>query len=197
MRFILPLTAVLNASKCVSKGDPRYYLEGFHVTKKAVEATNGHYLYRAAFKDFSYPDYLPEWRLDFDLPDSMIIKMKQQIKKPAVKSGCEFVVFEIDGSEVIATTIDQFGGKIGCFLGAVVDAGFPDADKVIPSGEVKQNEPVGFNSSYLKKLNEVSEGRTGSVKMTTYGKDKPALFEITGGFNQYYDAVFVLMPIRI
>ena len=196
MKFILPIQAVINAQHCVASCDVRYYLEGFHVTKQSVQATNGHYLYQAKLKEIEYPDYLPEWRCDFELPESMIIKMKQIIKKPIKKSGCEFVVFEVEESKVIATTIDMFGKSIGVFLGEVVDGRFPDAERVRPKGKQKPCSQIGFNSAYLKKVDQVSDGAYSSVKLKTYGEHKPAVFEILP-LNEHYNAVFVLMPIRL
>lgn len=196
MKFILPLQAVINAQHCTATNDIRYYLEGFHVTKSAIQATNGHYLYQAKFKEIEYPDYLPEWRCDFELPDSMIIKMKQTIKSPVKKLGCQFVTFEIEESKVIATTIDGFGRPVGVFLGEVVDGRFPDAERVIPSGEQEPYSQIGFNSAYLKKVYQVSEGKLSSVKLKTYGENKAAVFEILS-LSEHYEAVFVLMPIRL
>ncbi|AUR98053.1 hypothetical protein NVP1246O_46 [Vibrio phage 1.246.O._10N.261.54.E10] len=196
MKFILPLQAVINAQHCVATREIRYYLEGFHVTKTAVESTNGHYLYQAKLKDIEYPDYLPDWRNNFELPDSMIIKMKQIIKKPIKKTGCQFVTFEIEESKVIATTIDQLGRPIGVFLGEVVDGRFPDAERVIPKGEQESHVQIGFNSAYLKKVHQVSDGQFASVKLKTYGENSAAVFEIMS-LNEHYSAVFVLMPIRL
>lgn len=196
MKFILPLKAVINAQSCVSKGDIRYYLDGFHVTKSAVESTNGHYMYQAKMKNFEYPDYLPDWKSSFDLPESMIINMKQSIKKPIKMTGCEFVIFEVNESEVIAKTINQHGGTIGVYLGEVVEGKFPDTSKVIPSGEPEPYSQIGFNSSYLKKVDQVSDGKFSSVKLKTYGENKAAVFEIMS-HSDHYDAIFVLMPIRL
>ena len=196
MKFILPMQAVINAQHCTATNDIRYYLEGFHVTKQAVQATNGHYLYQAKLKEIEYPDYLPDWRNDFELPDAMIIRMKQPIKKPIKKSGCQFVTFEVEESKVIATTIDQFGKSIGVFLGEVIDGRFPDAERVIPKGEQESHVQIGFNSAYLKKVHQVSDGQFASVKLKTYGENSAAVFEIIG-FNEHYEGLFVLMPILL
>lgn len=196
MKFILPLQAVINAQHCVATSDIRYYLEGFHVTKTAIESTNGHYLYQAKLKEIEYPDYLPDWRDSFELPDSMIIKMKQAIKAPIKRAGCQFVTFEVEGLKVIATTIDMFGQPIGVYLGEVVDRRFPGTEKVIPKGNPEPYAQIGFNSAYLKKVDQVSEGKFSSVKLKTYGENKAAVFEILS-LNEYYTSLFVLMPIRL
>lgn len=196
MKFILPINAVINAQKCVATQDPRFYLEGFHITKKAIEATNGHCLYQAIFKDFEYPDFLPDWRSSFELPDSMIVRMKQHIKKPAKKNGCDFVIFEVEESKVIATTINQFGEPVGVYLGEVVDGRFPDCERVIPTGDPECHKQIGFNSAYLKRLDQVSDSKYSSVKLKSYGETKAAVFEIIG-LDQYYSAIFVIMPIRL
>lgn len=198
MKFILPINAVTNAQKCVAKYEVRYYLEGFHVTKKAVEATNGHYAYRAKLKEFALPEYLANHAEGCELPESMIIKMKQPIKKPAKSSGCEFVFFDVQDSKVIATTIDQFGGEAGCFLGSVIDGKFPDVEGlVIQTGEPENHSQVGYNADYLKKLSEVCDTEFKSVKLQSYGEDKASVFEIINPINMFYDAIFVLMPIRL
>jgi DNA polymerase III sliding clamp (beta) subunit (PCNA family) len=196
MKFILPLQAVINAQHCVATNDIRHYLEGFHVTKTAIESTNGHYLYQAKLKGIKYPDYLPDWRDSFELPDSMIINMKQTIKAPIKKSGCQFVTFEVEDSKVIATTIDMFGKPIGAYLGEVVDGRFPDTERVIPKGDPEPCAQIGFNSAYLKKVDQVSEGKFSSVKLKTYGEHKAAIFEIMS-INDHYSSIFVLMPIRL
>lgn len=197
MKFALPINAVINAQKCTAKKDTRYYLEGFHVSKEAISATNGHYLYSAKFKSFEYPESITENHKLDELPDSMIIKMKQPIKKPAAKRGCEFVVFEVTDSKVVATTIDQFGSEIGCFLGLVVDGRFPDVSKVIPSEKEKEDfDLIGFNADYLKKLQEVCEGSFKSVMMKCHRQNKAAVFEIST-LSTHYEPIFVLMPIRI
>lgn len=197
MKFILPIKAVVNAQKCIANRDVRYYLNGFHVTKNTVEATNGHYLYQAKIKSFEYPDYLPDWKSSFELPESMIIKMKQPIKHPVKKLGCEFVIFEVAESKVIVTTIDQYGNDIGVYLGEVVDGRFPDIERVIPKGDPECHSYVGFNAEYLKKIYEVSSGRFKSVKMKSFGENKAAIFEIIDSVNMHFDAIFVLMPIRL
>lgn len=197
MRFILPINAAINAQKCQASFDVRYYLNGFHVTKTTVEAISGHYAYQAKLKEFSIPDNVAIHCANNELPDSMIIQMNQTIKKPAKRVGCEFVVFDVNESEVIATTIDQFGGKVGCFLGKVIDVRFPDFSKIITDGEINAGEPVGFNASYLKKLSEVADGHIAAVKMQAYGPEKATVFDIINRTNMLYDAKFVLMPLRL
>lgn len=196
MKFILPIKAVINAQKCIANRDVRFYLEGFHVTKQTVEATNGHYLYQATMKQFEYPSYICEMDIDNQLPESMIIKMKQPIKQPAKRLGCEFVIFDVEDSKVIATTVDQYGLDVGVFLGEVVEGRFPDCEKVIPKGEVECHSQVGFNANYLKKLSEIT-GYTGHVKMQSYGEQKAAVFTVLDHVNMHFDAVFVVMPIRL
>lgn len=196
MQLILPANAVLNAQKCVAINDVRYYLGGIHVTKVAIEATNGHYMYQAKLKDFKYPDEILESYSPDELPESLIIKMVQPIKKPAVKAGCEFIVFDIDGEKVIATTIDHLGSPLGVYLGEVVDYRFPDTERLIPSGKSEPHDFVGFNSLYLKKVHDIADGRFKSVKMTAYGEDKPVKFEVISN-SQYYDSMLVVMPIRL
>lgn len=196
MKFILPTQAVLNAMKCTATNDPRYYLEGIHVTKSSVEATNGHYLYQAKLKELKIPDAIKDLGYDFEMPDSIIIRMKQKIAKPVKKSGCEFMLFEINGCDVVVTPLNQFGQKMACYLGEIIEGRFPDCDRVIPTGEKEDFECVGFNSAYLKKLDEVSDGRYGSVKLKLFGENKVAIFEIMS-HSEHYEALFVLMPIRL
>ncbi|WP_346729583.1 hypothetical protein [Serratia marcescens] len=40
--MIFPTRLLRAALVCVAKHDPRYYLEGVHITPKYIEATNGH-----------------------------------------------------------------------------------------------------------------------------------------------------------
>lgn len=196
MKFILPTQAVLNAMKCTATADVRYYLDGIHVTKDSVEATNGHFLYQAKLKDCKIPEAIEELGYDFEMPDSMIIRMKQKIAKPVKRSGCQFILFEVNGGEVIATPLSQHGQKMACYLGEIVDGKFPDCDRVIPSGEKEDFECVGFNSAYLKKIDEISDGKYGSVKLKLFGENKAAIFEIMS-HSEHYEAIFVLMPIRL
>jgi DNA polymerase III subunit beta len=196
MKFILPIDAFLNASKCVEINDPRYYLEGVHVTKNTIEATNGHYLYQAKIKEFEYPDCIKEMSLDSINPESMIIKMIQPVKKPAKTQGCEFIIFDVNENKVIATTVNQFGRELAVYLGEVIEGIFPDARRVIPSGGGESTPLIGLNAGYLKKLSEVCGGRFKSVKMNTFGDNKPVMFEVID-YDKHYSATFTLMPIRL
>ena len=197
MKFALPIGSVINAQKCTAKNDIRFYLNGFHVTKDGISATNGHYIYHAKLKDFEYPERITENHDIGEMPVSIIIKMKQPIKKPTAKSGCDFVIFDVTDTKVIATTVNQFGGEIGCFLGETIDGRFPDINKVIPSGDEKEDfASISFNADYLKKLSDVSDGRFKAVTMKCYGQKKAVLFEISSS-SAHYEPIFVLMPIRI
>lgn len=196
MKFILPTQAVLNAMKCTATADVRYYLEGIHITKDSVEATNGHYLYQVKLKEFEVPDAIKELGYEFEMPESMIVRMKQKIAKPAKRSGCQFILFDVNGDEVVVTPLNQFGQKMACYLGEAVEGRFPDCNRVIPTGEKEDFECVGFNSAYLKKLDEVSDGKYGSVKLKLFGENKAAIFEIMS-HSEHYNALFVLMPIRL
>lgn len=196
MKFALPVKAVINAQKCQAKYDVRYYLEGFHVTKGSVVATNGHYLYQANLKNCELPDYMQALVGDNELPESVIINMVQQIKPPIKRAGCEYVLFEIAENDVIATTIDHLGGKIAVYLGKVVDGKFPDVNKIIPS-EVESNfAEIGINADYLKKLHEICDGNFKAVHMKCHGQDKPIVFDIKV-LNCHYESKFVLMPLKI
>lgn len=197
MKFILPINAVLNAIKCQAKGDQRYYLSGIHITQHAVEASNGHYLYQAKLnKDLHYPDYLPDWRSSFDLPESMIIRMKQRITNPIKSSGCEFVIFEVDEKEVIVKPVNKFGEIIACYLGEVIEGKFPNTDNLIPSGEPDNHARVGYNSAYLKKINDIAEGRFKTVTLQSHGEHKASVFKLSVP-HDYYTPIFVLMPVRL
>jgi len=197
MKFALPIKAVTNAQKCQAKDDARYYLNGFHVTSNTVEASNGHFLYQAKIKQFEYPSYICDMNINNQPPETMIIKMKQQIRQPLKKLGCEFVVFEVVDSKVIATTIDHYGSDIAVYLGEVVDGEFPDVKKrAIPYGEPEQHKQVSFNADYLKMLSSVT-GYTGHVKLQSYGEHKASVFTIIDHVNMHFDAIFVLMPIRL
>lgn len=196
MKFALPIKAVINAQKCQSKNDVRFYLCGFYVTKEAVESMNGHYLYQAKLKECELPDYLTHHVGENDLPESLIINMVQQIKDPIKKHGCEYVLFEVVGSDVIATPINQFGGKIAVYLGQIVDGKFPETKKIIPENVDTDFGEVGVNADYLKKLYEVCDGDFKTVHMKCHGQNKPILFEIKT-LSHLYESKFVVMPLKI
>ena len=196
MKFALPIKAVINAQKCQAKNDVRYYLSGFHVTKSCIEATNGHYLYQAKLKECELPEHLAQHVGSNDLPKSLIINVVQQIKEPTKKHGCEYVMFEIEGNDAIATTINQFGGKIAVYLGQVIDGRFPGTEKIIPKDEDSDFSEIVINADYLKKLHEICDGNFKSVHMKCFGQNKPILFEVKS-INTLYESKFIVMPLKI
>jgi len=195
MKFILPLRVFLNAIQCQADRDVRNYLNGVHISANRVQATNGHYAYNAFVKDYT----LPEW-VDFDnkYPVSLIIAMKQKIRKPTKTKGECFAVIESNNNDVIVTVINWIGEKIGCYLGEIIEGRFPNFHRIYSELKTeKENISVGFNAEYLAIMKGLSTSKLGSVKMTTHGENKATVFEFLDGCNEYFSQEFILMPMRL
>ncbi len=175
--YELNLTAINKIVYGASKEPTRYYLNGIHVYDKDgfryYEATDGHVCFRA--KDSIEGD---------TLPNEYIIKILSPIKsKPKY---AEFVFADKDTALIKADNKCAFD---------IIDADYPDVDRIIPKNREFAKEYTMFQPDYLEKLMKAY----GSMKIlseTPIMEDckAPAMWEWEDDNVQY---TALLMPLRV
>lgn len=172
---------LLRAAKhCQGKNDVRFYLNGIHIYKNIVEATNGHIAVKMTMKKKIRGNY--------------ILSIKGIIPAKA-----KFTKFEFNKSETIAKHYDIFGSLILVSCVDVIDGKFPDIDKVIPK-EFKAVDFVGFNTEYVGVFSKMfGISNMGSAKFQFGGKTACALLTSTNGIvnEEFGNPKFMIMPTRL
>lgn len=133
-------------SEAMSSEETRYYLCGIHFQargdKLIMEATDGHVLLRATLDAPGLPI-----SLDFIMPAELV----QHICKAKYPRSAKYHPVEVtlDGRDLTVSCNNQtFGSQI-------IDATFPDADRVIPSK--CEGGFARFNPYLLMRLNKAGE----------------------------------------
>lgn len=183
MKFTITRKHIRAALHFAAKKDVRYYLNGICVTQNqrgtAVEATNGHVL------GIIRTDSTPQ-------AENRVIISREDCEKlkGAKKQGDEELHFTVEGTRVACEIPSQ--GLIMHF--AVVDAKFPDTDRVVPQFDA--NEPqvaATYNPEYLLAFAHAAEELRGKKFMPVVHQrgDNGALVSI--GLDEF---VGVVMPVR-
>ena len=163
----------------VSKDPARYYLNGIHVYDKDgfryYEAADGHICFRARAIDQIEGDAL---ECDY------IIKMQSVVKSQP--KYAELVIADKDTAVIKADNKCAFD---------IIDADYPDVDRIIPKNREFAKEYTMFQPDYLEKLMKAY----GSMKIlseTPIMKDckAPAMWEWEDDNVQY---TALLMPLRV
>lgn len=108
------------------KNDVRYYLNGVHVKDGVIEASNGHYLFRAQIES----------------KEEMLFTLVGNI--PARSD-----VTELDFDTKIATHKDIMECVLGVSYIKSIDGKFPDTVKVIEQFSPCSVDAIGYNPQYL------------------------------------------------
>lgn len=172
---------LLRAAKCCQgKEDVRHYLNGIHIYKNIIEATNGHVAVQMIMKKRVRGDF--------------ILNIKGFIPAKA-----NFTKFEFNKSETIAKHYDIFGSLISVSCVDVIKGNFPDVNKIIPT-KFKAVGAVGFNTSYIGLFSKMfGSSIAGSAKFQFTGDDGCALLTSTNPIvnEEYGKPKFIIMPCRL
>jgi DNA polymerase-3 subunit beta len=182
MKFTITRKHIRAALHFAAKKDIRYYLNAICITQNqrgtVVEATNGHVL------GIIRTDSTPQ-------AENRVIISREDCEKlkGTKKQGDEELHFTIEGARVACEIPSQ--GLIMHF--AVVDAKFPDTDRVVPQFDGGEQVAATYNPEYLLAFAHAAEELRGSKQLPVIYQrgDNAALVSI--GLD---DFVGVVMPVR-
>jgi hypothetical protein len=182
MKFTITRKHIRAALHFAAKKDPRYYLNAICITQNqrgtVVEATNGHVL------GIIRTDSAPQ------AENRAIISREDCEKlKGTKKQGDEELHFTVDGTRVACEIPSQ--GLIMHF--AVVDAKFPDTDRVVPQFDGGEQVAATYNPEYLLAFAHAAEELHGKKYMPVIHQRGNDAALVSIGFD---DFVGVVMPVR-
>ncbi|MDE9554321.1 hypothetical protein KKJ06_02440 [Xenorhabdus bovienii] len=169
---------------CVAKGtsaDKHPQISGVHITRKHLEATNGHALVRME---------LTENVIDFDddTDVDLIIRFCGDIPEEACFTDI------LLGDEPKAFHLGEDNKVFSFTRLEIIDRRFPDLDKTIPTE--KQNVMPYFGAKYLAYPSLMFKG-SGSVLMEPSGMETACRFRFCAFTNRIYgNPVFVVLPVH-
>lgn len=170
----------LRAAKvCQAKDDIRYYLNGIHIYKNKIEATNGHIAVQMTMKN----------RIKRDL----ILNIQGPIPKSAQDSVFVF------GKDNFVKHYDEFGSLLKISVVDVIDGRFPDVTRIIPTN-FKRVATIGVETSYIGLFSKMFEQKfAGCAKLNFSGDNCAMLLTSTNGKinEEYGNPKFVVMPMRV
>jgi DNA polymerase III sliding clamp (beta) subunit (PCNA family) len=184
----------LSVSEFTSHEDERRYSMGsVYVKPTETIATNGHYLCRvttlAPSENAQTAGELKEFT-----PFLLGAKQAAEIRKAIGKD--ENVIICANGGEG-SYTIKRNDGST--FHAPEIKGTFPNVDAVMPKDDDKPVFEIGFSAAYAaqiaKAFLQFTEKPHHTVKVSLYGKDRPAKLEATSASGQ--KMTVLLMPIRL
>jgi len=170
----------LRAAKvCQAKDDVRYYLNGIHIYKNKIEATNGH--------------IAVQMTMSKRVKSDRILNIQGPTPKKAQES--EFVF----GRDNFVKHYDSFGSLIKISVVDVIDGKFPDINRVIPK-HFKSIPTIGVETTYIGLFGKMFDCRFGGIARLKFtGENGSMLLTSTSApiNNEYGNPKFVVMPARI
>lgn len=211
MKLCVPHKYWEAALMCADTDDVRYYLNGVHLSKNRIEATNGHVAYFAEFERYevdgnqrlagqngwvSQEEYNGEW------PDIIIGNFSTPPSKAVAKKTLYLL---IDGDEHGVLTIKFVDNQFNVIYvqgASIIDARYPDFSRIMPKGEPsKEQFQIGFNPDYLAlpaKLLYRENGRFfGTCAMTAWDSNLAAVIELKRFSRECEKEVLLIMPTRL
>ena len=167
------------AALCTSKNDIRTYLNGVHVYKNKIEATNGHVAVQMTMSK----------RIKKDL----ILLIRGIIPKNSQDSIFVF------GKDNFVKNYDSFGELLSILVVDVIDGKFPDLNKVMPR-DFKNVSHIGVNTSYLSLFGKMFDCRFGGIAKLEFTGENGAMLltSVNGQVNEEYgNPKFIVMPARV
>lgn len=163
---------------CVARKDPRYYLEGVHITPQHIEATNGHVALR----------------MEHGAKTSKNVTVWFGGAVPARAETTEIHF----SKEPYAVHRDEAGERIGFTVLKTLDGRFPDMDRIIPKS-VDTNANPALSAHYLSypvkmfgKKSDLLRVRLAPSGETTACR---LMFD-RSVMEKFGNAQFVVMPMR-
>lgn len=174
------------AQYCQSKNDIRHYLNGIHITRKYVMATNGHVAIRMEHgKRVRNP-----------------ITININGKVPAKAEWTKFTFGRDGQTDGIAKHYDAMGFLMSVHTLSIIEGKFPDLSKDGLFGDMDlfsfENPMPAINSEYMalpKKL--FPKNKFCAVRPAPMGDDKPVLMVFDDFVkHEYGDPKLLIMPMR-
>lgn len=206
--FCLPMNVVLAASQMVSKDEYRYHLCGVCIRKNdldeiVVYSTDGHLAFKHELKD----DHVVFFGDEID-NDELLIKMDWTEKGFKNIKDNVYITGDIETGIIEFLSIPKdFEGfdtkykRVGVAEFSVIDATYPDIERVIPKQIDKSNSQhnVSIDLNYMKNFIGVYKALNKGVTKTV-----PVQFNTTGSskdplvvkFSNLENTTCVLMPIK-
>jgi DNA polymerase III sliding clamp (beta) subunit (PCNA family) len=173
------LSRLLRAAKiCQGKDDPRYYLNGIHIYKNKIEATNGHIAIHMT--------------MDKRIRKDLILNIRGVISKKAEYSSFVF------GKSNFVKHYDEFGSLISLNVVDVIDGKYPDINRIIPK-EFKSVDSIGVKAAYVGLFGKMFNCKFGVAKLQFSGENGAMLLTSTSDNinKEYGNPKFIVMPARI
>jgi hypothetical protein len=171
------------AIKCgADKGDVRYYLHGFNITKDLIEATNGHVLFQAkhGIKRAKKGIY----KITGAIP------AKCETVEFVTKKGLEHVIcYNIHESIICKLMLERISGK------------FPDTEKVrsrIYEDSVMDDNTPLLNAEYVKLAGSLFKRKFLGVQFEFRGESKAVVCTYKHGLidEECGQPVLIIMPMK-
>jgi len=170
----------LRAAKvCQGKDDPRYYLNGIHIYKNKIEATNGHIAVQMTMTTRTRRD--------------LILNIQGPIPKKAHESIFVF------GEDNFVKHYDSFSSLIKISVVDIIDGKYPDINKVMPS-DFKSVTTIGVNTGYFGLFSQMFDQNFGEVARLKFTGDNGAMLLTSDSQiinDDYGNPKFIVMPSRI
>tara|TARA_R110000851_G_C12786882_1_gene535953 strand:- start:23 stop:574 length:552 start_codon:yes stop_codon:yes gene_type:complete len=180
----IPARMIRSVIPCQAKNDGRYYLNGFNVTSKFIQSTNGHVAVQLTHG---------------------IKGLKRGIYniKSKIPKKCETVEFVLKKNTNIVKFIDFYGELIGVSMVEVIKGKFPDINTRVVSEIIKKpinnNVTPMINAKYLALTERVFAGSIHtSVELEFRGGDTGVIVKCYDeNYNDSHGSpLMIIMPVR-
>ena len=196
----LKFNALKAALLYVAKKDVRFYLEGVHVTKDVIAATNGHILFQYDNSGVVQDDY--SLHLDVIIPELALQVFIAKVEAKLKTAKVDFRNVDVEIEPVASESKLHGGYKLVYFdieeKFTAIDGKYPNTKRVVPplGAEVETKEislDMGYMATIFKTTKLLTKVKTADPVMHFYGTN--------GGvrFTWQWDdkATVVLMPKRV
>ena len=196
--YIVPARMLKAARHCQGKDDIRYYLNGIHVSKTRIAATNGHILFSGDFTESGFD------QLDID-DRGLIVDLPRVPPKSAYFARLTVIDSKRGIVEYFSGRFDRESVAVGAAtptqsdVFSIIDGDFPNLERVMPDESKRESVGrIGVNDRYLSMVGRVFgdllktfEG----VELNFYGEH--AALAAKAKSVEYPNCTLIVMPIRL
>ena len=196
----LKFNALKAALLYVAKKDIRFYLEGVHVTKDVIEATNGHILFQ--YDNSKVVQDIYPLHLDVIIPELALQVFIAKVEAKLKAAKVDFRDVDVEIVPVADESKLHGGYKLTYFdieeKFTKIDGKYPDTKRVIPrlGAEVDTKEiclDMGYMNTIFKTTKLLTKVKTADPVMHFYGTNSNVRFT----WQCDDKATAVLMPKRV
>lgn len=184
----------------VAKKDIRSYLEGVHVTKDVIEATNGHILFQYDNSEVEQDGY--QVHLNVIIPELALQVFIAKVEAKLKANKVDFRNVDVELVDVAGESGLQVDYKLTYFdieeKFTPVDGKYPSTGRVVPrlGAEVDTTQislDMGYMTTIFKTTKLLTKVKTADPVMHFYGSSNAVRFT----WQQDDKATAVLMPKRV